>query len=341
MSLYQREGSPYWWYSFSVDGVRFRGSTRQENKRQAKSVEDDEKAAARRRGKLKKEWTLHKLCATYYNEQGQHRSSAETILHQLGKLEDYIGKARKLSAITNSTLMDYRARRRGDGLQQHSINREIEILRASMRYVEKMHQAPVPKLAWKELRTAEPPGRVRYLTYEEWDALLAAADHALKPILICAVFTGLRKGNILRLDWSEVKLAHRRIDVRVKGNKEHQARIPAQLMAALSTTPVDQRKGRVFDTTNFEKRWRATVKAAKITDLRFHDLRHTFASWARQNGADIAAVKEALGHSDVSMTMRYAHIKPDADDTAFDRVSAALSAHSASQRLKKRRNNLV
>jgi integrase len=90
-----------------------------------------------------------------------------------------------------------------------------------------------------------------------------------------------------------------------------------------------EEKGKVFDTTNFEKRWRAATKAAGLIDFRFHDLRHTFASWARQSGADIADVKDALGHSDISMTMRYAHIRPDAENTAFDKVSAALAAHSA------------
>lgn len=338
MSLYRREGSPFWWYDFTIDHQRFRGSTGEEGKRAALKVEDDHKQAARKAGRRPKEWTMHRLCDTYYNEAGQHRRSKETILHQLGKLEDYIGKDRKLAAVTNATIMDYRAKRRGDGLQQHSVNREIVILRAAMRHVQKMHGAPIPSLAWKDLRTVEPVGRTRYLTYEEWDRLLAAADHRLKPILICAVFTGMRKGNILDLDWRQVKLAHRRIDMQVKGNKNHQVRIPPQLLAALSTTSVDERIGKVFDTTNFEKRWRAAVKAAGLDDLRFHDLRHTFASWARQNGADIADVKDALGHSDISMTMRYAHIKPDAADTAFDRVSQALTAHSASQRLQKRRN---
>lgn len=337
MSLYQREGSPFWWYDFTVNGQRFRGSTGEEGKREARRVEDDHKQTARKQGQKKKDWDVHRLCATYYDEHGQNVRSNATILHQLGKIEDYLGKARKVSTITNAAVMDYRARRRGDGLQQHSINREITLLRSAMTWAANLHGTPVPKLAWSALHTPEPVGRTRFLSYEEWDTLLAAADHALKPILICAVFTGLRKGNILELDWSSVKLGERRIRAVVKGNKNHEARIPAQLLAALSTTPPGKRVGRVFDTTNFEKRWRAAIKASGLADLRFHDLRHTFASWARQNGADIADVKEALGHSDISMTMRYAHIKPEAEETAFDKVSRAVAAHSASQRLQKRR----
>jgi integrase len=336
MSLYQRKGSPSWYYDFTINGERFRGSTGETSKREARKVEDDHKQSARKKGRRPKEWTMHRVMMTYYDERGQDKASSTTILHQLGMLEDYIGEARKVGTITNATVMDYRQKRRADGLQPHSINREVEIFRSALRYCAKVHKAPIPELEWDALLAQEPVGRTRFLSYEEWDLLLAVAQPSLKPILICAVFTGLRKGNILTLDWSQVKLAERLILMVVKGHKSHSVRIPPQLLAALSTTPVEDRRGKVFDTTNFEKRWRATIREAKLDDLRFHDLRHTFASWARQNGADIADVKESLGHSDISMTMRYAHIKPDAEDTAFDKVSRALAAHSASQRLRKR-----
>ena len=336
MSLYRREGSPFWQYDFTVNGLRFRGSTGETGKREALKVEDDHKQAARRQQQRTKEWTVQTLCETYWSEHGQHARSASTILGQLASLRRHLGKDRKLSSITNAAMMDYRAKRRGEGLEKHSINREITIMRAAMRHVAELHAVNVPKLHWEKLKTEEPPPRQRYLTFEDWAVLLAAAHPSLKPILICAVTTGLRKGNILTLDWSQVRLSAKRITMTVKGNKIHEVRITPLLAAALSVMP--NRKGRVFDTRNFEKRWRTAVKAAGLEDFRFHDLRHTFASWARQEGADIADVKEALGHSDISMTMRYAHIKPDADNTAFDRVSAALASHSAPQRLQKREN---
>lgn len=337
MSLYQRKGTPFWWYDFTLDGLRFRGSTGKTSKREAGRVEDDHKQAARKQARTATVWKVHDLCTRYYDEHAKDKASAETILHQLGKLEDYLGKDRKLMSLSNASLMDYRAKRRGDGLQGHSINREIVILRAAMTYANKMHDVQVPNLRWDSLRTQEPPNRTRFLSFDEYDALFTAAHKSLKPILICAVTTGLRKGNILRLDWAQVKLGERIIQMVVKGGKPHGVRIVPDLLAALSTTAPESRKGRVFDTTNFEKRWRQAIKDSGLADLRFHDLRHTFASWARQNGADIADVFDALGHSDISMTMRYAHIKPDSAQTAFDKVSAAITAHRASQRLQKGR----
>lgn len=336
MSLYKREGSPFWQYDFTVNGKRFRGSTGETGKREAAKVADDYKQSARRLSSPRKEWTVQTLCETYWAERARDRPSAATILGQLAMLRKHIGKDRKLSSITNSTIMDYRAVRRGHGLQPHSVNREVTILRAALRHVSRLHGVAIPDLAWRQLKSAEPPHRERFLTFEEWGALLDVAHQSIKPILICAVTTGLRKGNILRLDWSQVRLSARRINLTVKGGKPHEVRITPMLLAALSAMP--KRTGRVFDTTNFEKRWRVALKDAGLANFRFHDLRHTFASWARQSGADIADLKEALGHSDISMTMRYAHIRPDAENTAFDRVSGALAAHSTTHRLQKREN---
>lgn len=334
MALYRRSGSPFWQYDFTINGIRLRGSTGETGKREAARVEGEHKEAAAQHGYRPKEWTIQMLCETYWSERAKDRASSATILGQLAAMRKHIGKDRKLSSITNQTILDYRAVRRGDGLAPQSVNREVTILRAAMRHVADLHGVAIPPLKWAKLKTEEPPPRQVYLTFEEWAALLDAAHVSIKPILICAVTTGLRKGNILGMDWAQVRLSARRIVMRVKGNKNHEVRITPLLLAALSAIP--ERRGRVFDATNFEKRWKQACKDAGLEAIRFHDLRHTFASWARQNGADIADVKEALGHSDISMTMRYAHIKPDAQDTAFDRVSDAIAAHSAPQRLQKR-----
>lgn len=332
MSLHRRTGSPFWQYDFAVEGQRFRGSTGQEGKREAARFEADQREIARRSQRQRGDWTVMRLCETYYNDHGMMVASNATVFHQLAKICEHLTPTRKLRSITNATMMDYRTLRLREGLQPHSVNRDIQILRAAMRWCEKLYDAPIPKLAWDSLRTPEPVGRTRFLSFVEYDSLMLAAHPDLRPIIIAAVTTGLRKGNILRLDWRDVKLSEKVIQATVKGNKRHTVRIVPQLMAALSTTAPDDRTGKVFKCVNFEKRWRmATAAAALVDDLRFHDLRHTFASWARQSGADIADVFEALGHSDISMTMRYAHIKPDAQNTAFDRVSEALATQFTAQ----------
>ena len=72
--------------------------------------------------------------------------------------------------------------------------------------------------------------------------------------------------------------------------------------------------GLVFESDNFDhyrSAWEAAVKRARLEDFRFHDLRHTFASWSVQRGASVQEVKELLGHASLAMTMRYAHLSPE------------------------------
>lgn len=322
MPVRPREGSPFYWYSFNLGGRRFRGSTGKTSKREAEEVERDQRHLAKQGLLVTSDWTLLAVLNTYWHEHGKDRRGHQTIFANLGSLQTFLGKNKRTTHLTNGDLMDYRARRRGQGIQHHTVNREFAYLRAAYEHCHRFHSQPLPKIDWKKLKAAEPPGRVRFLSGEEYRRLMEAAHESIRPIIVCAVTTGLRKDNILKLEWRQVKLDERLIQVIVKGNKAHPVRITAPLMAALSTMP--HRRGRVFDVRNFRKRWDAALKAAGLDDVRFHDLRHTFASWARMAGADIADIKEALGHSTVQMTMRYAHIKPEEAVTAFDRVSNAF-----------------
>lgn len=322
MPVYRRAGSPFWWYSFTAGGRRFRGSTGRTAKREAEEVERDQRNRVRQgRGN---EWTLLAVLNAYWAEHARFKRTAPMIETHLAELQSGLGGQTIASQITAGALMDHRAKRRGKGVQAHSVNREFAYLRAALEHC-RQHGVQMPAIDWKKIKAAEPPGRIRFLSRDEYDALMAVAPDNVRLIILCAVTTGLRRGDILRLDWRQVKLGERVIQFsRTKGNKALTVRIGAALMAALSTTPPERRRGPVFNTTGFRKRWDKAVKAAGLEDFRFHDLRHTFASWARQAGADLADICEALNHSSISMTMRYAHIKPDEQVTAFDRVSASL-----------------
>lgn len=335
MSLYRREGSPFWWFSFTVNGVRFRGSTGETEKRAARLIEEDERHRARMQANRPKVWPLRQVLGTYWNEKGQFQKGHATVFKQFECLSDIIGANTPIDEIDAPKLIDYRAKRRakppkGRKIEARTVNRDFAMLKAAMIHCQKLHGQPVPVIEWSQLKAKEAPWRKRFLSFEEWDAI-RAAEPSIVPIVLCAVTTGLRKANVLALDWSQVKLDRRAIILRAKGNKEIVIRISPALMAALSTTAPEHRKGKVFDTTNFRRRWARALKTAGVADFRFHDLRHTFASWARQAGADIADVCEALHHSSISMSMRYAHVKPDAAVTAFDRVSATVLSQSSSQ----------
>lgn len=320
MPIAKRPGSPFYWYSFNLGGRRFRGSTGTASKSQAKEVERDQIALARAGLKTSGEWPLLMVLNAYWHERAKHKADSATIETTLGRLQKALGRTTKASELTAGALMDYRAKRRGeDRVELYTVNRDFAYLHSAYAHCHRHHRQPMPAIDWKDLKAKEPDWRKRFLSRAEYLALMTAADPSIRPIILCAVLTGLRKTAILSLDWRQVKLEERLIQVRLKGGRGHSVKIAPPLMAALSTMP--SRRGKVFDTTNFRKRWDAAVKAAELEDFRFHDLRHTFASWARQRGADIADISDALGHSSIQMSMRYAHVKADEHVTAFDRVS--------------------
>lgn len=336
MSIYKRTGSPFWQYSFAIDGVRFRGSTGCESRRAAQLVEAEKRHEAKARRKRSEPWRIRDCFGAYWSDHARHTNSADGIFAKLASLSRVLGKDRLITDITNADLMDYRAVRVAEGLQPHGVNRDLAYLKAALRHANMMHGKDIPAIAWAKVRLPEPPPRIRFLSREEYHRLLGSCPAQVALVVKVAVATGLRKDNLLRLDWSQVDLSSGLITVTVKGGKLHRVKLPPPLKAALSTLP--HRKGRVFATRNFRKLFEQAVTDAGLRDFRFHDLRHTCATWMRMAGADLADICEALGHSNVAVTMRYAHVEAEHHVTAFDRISERVWSQSAAQRPKKRGN---
>lgn len=321
MPVRKRQGSPFFWYSFNVGGRRFRGSTGKTTRSEAKDVERDEIALQSAKLRPVGEWPLLMVLNAYWHERAKFKADAATIETTLAKLQKELGRDTKASDLTAGALMDYRAKRRGeDDVEAYTVNRDFSYLMSAYNHCSRHHRQPRPNIDWKDLKAKEPDWRQRFLSRSEYDALMEVAHPSIRPIILCAVSTGLRKSNIISLDWRQVKLEDRLIQVIKKGGKRLTVKIAPVLRAALSRTAPKDRRGKVFNITNFRKRWEAAVGGAELEDFRFHDLRHTFASWARQEGADLADICEALGHSSPAMSMRYAHVKADEHVTAFDRV---------------------
>ena len=337
MPLYRRSDSPVWYYDFTLGGRRFRGSTHKEGKREAAGVEHEAKQTARTTLPRASGWRLRDTLGHYWTERAERSRSSDTTFARLEHLSRILGKDARSTSVTNAILLDYRAKRRGEGVSDSTVNREIAVLKSAYRHATEVHAQPAPILAWAALARKEPPPRTRYLTHDEYKALIEAAHLSIRPIIACAVMTGLRKETILSLQWNQVDLAGARFSVVGKGDKRHVVRIAPPLMAVMSTLPRKRDRagklvdGAVFQTLNFRKRWDAAIANTKLVDFHFHDLRHTFATWARMAGADIADICEALNHSEISTTMRYAHVMPDVHVSAFDRVAATFSSQSTSQ----------
>jgi integrase len=168
--------------------------------------------------------------------------------------------------------------------------------------------------------------RTRFLTAAEIDALLSGAGERFKPLLVMALHTGMRRGEILKLKWTDVDFPNRIITVQeAKSGKKRMISMDDTLTETLHKLPSRFKKGLVFPTnrkneegehdankelTDTNKTFTRLTEKVKLEDLRFHDLRHTFASHLVMNGVDLRAVQELLGHASINMTMRYSHLAP-------------------------------
>jgi integrase len=177
----------------------------------------------------------------------------------------------------------------------------------------------------------EPQGRVRFLTPDERSALLEkckAESADLYALAICALCTGARAGELLGLTWRDVDLERKRATLNRTKNDERRAltlagpaldvlrerskvrRIDTDLVfpAPPAEQPSEAGEPRPVRPYDYAKAFRSAVDAAGIADFRFHDLRHTAASYLAMNGATTGEIAAVLGHKTLAMVKRYAHL---------------------------------
>jgi integrase len=183
----------------------------------------------------------------------------------------------------------------------------------------------------------EPPGRLRYLTPEEKDRLLdgCAEPPYLRPIVASAIHTGMRRGNIVKLRWPDIDLKRRTILLsKTKNNERNVIPMNATVAAVLQTLPRHLDSEFLFPGVNgnmITMAFKRACRRAGLTDLRFHDLRHTFGSHPAMERFNLRTIQQLLGHKDLRMTMRYAHLSAEHLQQAVNRLDVVLG-DSAEQR---------
>jgi len=225
-----------------------------------------------------------------------------------------------IHTLTVEVLDQYRALRLGEEVGPATINREMATLKHALSKA--VEWKLLRKTAREELtaikKYQEPDGRLRYLSGEtEAERLLQACDASLRSIVLTALHTGMRKGELLGLTWDLVDMTHGFI--RLKQTKNGKARaLPFNetLWSLFSRLRTRQDVSWVFHDAA-GNRWNdirhpfdAACDSAGLTDFHFHDLRHTFASWLMMGGVPLATVSNLLGHTSPTMTLRYAHLSP-------------------------------
>ncbi|MGH7375227.1 MAG: site-specific integrase, partial [Candidatus Rokuibacteriota bacterium] len=119
-------------------------------------------------------------------------------------------------------------------------------------------------------------------------------------------------GEILGLTWDRVDFSRGVIRLEItKSGKRREVHMRQVVDAVLSEIPAAMRHGRVWRTEGLRVGWERAVEGAKLDDFHFHDCRHHFASWYMMRGGSLKALQEILGHADIKMTMKYAHLSSD------------------------------
>lgn len=209
-------------------------------------------------------------------------------------------------------------------------------------------QRRVPK-GWKNPfeeigKHKEPEGRVRFLSDDERTRLLAACAAQpwprLRVMVLLSIITGARRGELEGLRWRDVK--SERAEIHLAQTKNDQPRVlvatPGVMQDLMAFETEDQKRFGIGTSAqlvfhsprrpdvpfNFEKQWRAALAASHVRKFRWHDLRHTCASYLAQQNATLLEIAEVLGHRQLAMTRRYAHLTTQHKRALVGRVMADI-----------------
>ena len=311
--------------------------------------------------KVKQKLQLGEFIETYYRPWVEtNRKSGKETMATLRAAFQFLFK-KPIDELNISELENWRMIRQKEGKKASTINRQVTALNAVLNWgVSQGHFESNPLSRLKRLQERDSNKKTRFLTDDERARLLAAMDEReaqlragrenhnewlsarskelyptldngfadyLKPLVLIAMNTGIRKGDLLALKWGDIDFGTKIISfvpgkTDSSGEMQH---IPMNetVIDTLTTWrqqsddtssmalifPSSKKKGAQI--VSIKRSWGTLLKAAQIENFRWHDLRHDFASQLVSFGTDLNTVRELLGHADIKMTLRYAHLAPE------------------------------
>ena len=320
--LYKRGG--VWWFCYAgLDGRVRRESSRSSSHRVASDM-----LTARRKevSEGKESVPVRKIpnvtfdeLATLYSPWAERQRSFNSKQTFIKALSVAFGKV-PIRRFTTHLVEKYQSQMIAAGRKPSTANRHIATLKHM--FTKASTWDLIDEETLKRVRRVklleENNRRLRFLSIEECQTLIAVCPPHLRPIVVTALNTGMRKEEILSLEWDKhIDMVHGFILLDLTKNGERRE-IPINatlrgvfqsLIRRIDSTYVfhDKDGKRYLD---MRTAFMSTCRRAGIKDFRFHDLRHTFASQLVMAGIDLATIKELLGHKDLTMTLRYAHLAP-------------------------------
>lgn len=315
MSIYLRGET--WWVYVTVNGQRIRQSTGTSDKRKAQEIHDQVKHSAKQLKEAGK--TLNDALKLWLNAspRNDREKSAIRVF-----LKAYPNRA--LSKVDGHEILDS-----FNAQSASTYNRTANIIRASINLAKNRGWCSDIKI----YRRKTSANRLRFLSKDEWLRLQKELPEHVLQLATFAIATGLRQSNVLGLKWAEVNLKEKLVWVDSSESKSGKSISIPLNSTALSILENQKIKNTIYVFTykgnpigSVKTAWNKALVRAKIdlvtrkdkngddyvtSTFRFHDLRHTWASWHVQNGTPLAVLKELGGWSDINMVMRYAHLSPE------------------------------
>lgn len=334
MSLFKRKDSSFWWVKIIIDGRKVQRSSGTEDKALAQEFHDRLKAQMWEQNRLglkpRRSW---KDAVVRWLSETSEKATHDEDRRKLLWLHTFLGEM-MLDEITLDVIDGIRAAKLKEA-SKATTNRYLALVRSipirARDEWEWIDKAPKVRL-FKESASRE-----RSLTREQAGRLLAELPEHQRDVVLFALATGLRQSNVLRLEWSQINLEQRHAWIHGAQSKN---RRPIAIPLNETAYAVLQRqkgkhpervftfKGKPLNSAN-TRAWKQALLRAGITDFRWHDLRHTWATWQRQAGTPTHELQRLGGWRTGVMVERYAHLAPDHLALAASRLDSVLAGYDS------------
>jgi len=291
---------------------------------------------------------FEELSSEYFETHSKrYKRSWKSDVHNIKNLNSFFS-GKYLYEIIPKLIEDYMHNRINDKVTKDrkispaTVNRELACLKHMFNKAiewDMLYSNPMKKIKlFKENNK-----RIRYLEKEQIDTLLNNCSDLLESVVIIALNTGMRKGEIFNLKWRDMNFNMNLIYLIETKNNERRE-IPMNTLVRNTLIKVrkhpespyvfTEKNGRKLAPGYFRKSFLTALKKSGIKDFRFHDLRHTFASHLVMSGIDLNTVRELMGHKSIEMTLRYSHLSPDHKRRAVEVLGQRMDSNMDSKAVK-------
>jgi integrase len=347
MGLYRR--GPTWWISFTYNGQQVRQSTETDDRKLAEKIYHKVMTEVVEGKWFERQQGTHTFAETMERYMKEHSvrnktpKSHERDKSLLAHLLSHFGTLR-LSELCPRIVSEYKVQRRAAGVKPKTINNELALMNHALNLCVKewewLKVNPIGKVSKEKVNN-----RIdRWLLTDEEKRLRDASRAWLWEIILFAMSTGLRQGDIINLRWNQVDLRRRTLYISAEQKNKDINTLPlnATAMGVLEARSLVHqipegyvflnRDGGKINARNLLRSFYAACDKAKVIKFRFHDLRHTFATRLVQAGVDLYTVQKLGRWKSISMVERYAHHCPESlrpGVEALDRIITNLSQSPA------------